>query len=165
MAALLLSGCLAQVFAQNGNVEADRYEDLLAKAKKVTTAELYNAYGANKDKFGRDRTGQTFIVSGRINEVRKGNVTSNYIVALEVPGASDVVKVVYPENISPVEREYVSLLEKGQGFEAFVVGRSHFEFVDAACTMFNDQLRTVRFATFKMAGNDEGDEGFSDGEF
>jgi len=160
-ALLLLSGCMAFVFAQSGTIETDRYEELLAKAKKVSTADLYKAYNANKNTFGRDRTGQTFIISGRISEVRKGNVTNNYIVALEIPGTSDVVKVVYPENISPIEREYVSLLEKGAGFEAFVVGRSHYEFVDAACTMFNDQLRTVRFSTIKIAGEEDN---YIDGE-
>jgi hypothetical protein len=136
----------------------DKFESLLKEVVKISATEMNDLYNSNKIGYENRFGGKYFIITGRISQIRPAYIGSTSIVELRVPDWNDDIRVVYPENISDAEREYIGSLRNGYEFQAFVRGQTNRPgYVDIVCKSVNGQARTVTFnATAPPTTNEYG---------
>jgi len=168
----------APVKREKGWLPPEQFRAQLQSAPQISTEQLRKDYRANEIRFQRDMVDRPFIITGKIVDIRRGSSFTDgggtYMVQLE-GGILSSTYVVYPESIPSVERNYISSLEKGHIFKAFVVmtnkdGRPNY--VDVVNTTVNGQWHTERFPATppptleeRLRGASSFMEGFMEGFF
>lgn len=113
-----------------------------ADLARFTGNELYQLYSENEVRFKNNFTDNVFLVYGTVANVRT-SIFNEYIVELYTSDSLlSNLSVVYPSSISKAKLQDLAELNKGDYFEALVVGRSIWVYVDVLCYKLNGQTRT-----------------------
>lgn len=133
------------IFAEKIVVSRDRLLEIFEQAKnieKFTPDELCKIYDNNALKYENLFYHTAFIVKGKITTIRR-SVLDEYIVELQCNAnwISDLA-IVYPEKISTAMKEKPMNLSPGEYYEALVVGRKSWYYVDVPVWDSNGVYRT-----------------------
>lgn len=141
----ILSFFVLSVFADDIVISRTQLADFLEQTKNYsgyTPDDLYRDYEQNALKFENDFKHTAFKIHGYVARIRRG-FFDEYIVELKCNESlvSDLA-VVYPSRISEAMKKELMNLNIGDYFEALVVGRSSWYYVDVPVWNSNGTYRT-----------------------
>lgn len=118
------------------------FKEQIKTAYGYTPSELYRLYNQNAIKFENDFKYKAFKIKGYIARIRRGFL-DEYIVELKCSESwvSDLA-VVYPSRISEAMKKELMNMNIGDYFEALVVGRDNWFYVDVPVWNSNGTYRT-----------------------
>lgn len=142
---LFLSLFILSAFAEDIVISRSQLADFKEQMKTAygyTPDELYRFYNQNAVKFENDFKYKAFKIKGYVSRIRRG-FFDEYIVELKCNEnwVSDLA-VVYPSRISEAMKNDLMNLNIGEYFEALVVGRAAWFYVDVPVWNSNGTYRT-----------------------
>jgi hypothetical protein len=139
---LILFAFVCGISFADGYVSLEKFKQFKSsKLERFPAPDLYTYYQQNAIQFESNIKNKVFIITGYVSRIRKG-FFDEYIVELKVPKSFSDISVVYPSTISQAKIKDLAEISIGDYFEAVVVGRSGYMYVDVLYYKLNGATRT-----------------------